>query len=252
MCKGVVLAGGTGSRLRPLTEVTNKHLLPVYDWPMIFYPINTLKLLGITDICVVVGGNSVGDVLNLLGDGSRFGVRLTYKHQSSAGGIAQALELTRDFVGSDSVTVILGDNVFLQAPDGFADGDSTPCVVTTRVQNPEDFGCVVWGGLESGEVPYISEIVEKPASPPSNSIVTGLYHYPNDVFCMIEKLKPSDRGELEITDVNNMMIERYGGLSYAEVEEGSWLDAGSVDSIFLATSSVREGKIFHEFRSSIG
>jgi glucose-1-phosphate thymidylyltransferase len=253
MCKGVVLAGGTGSRLRPLTEVTNKHLLPIYDWPMIFYPINTLKQMGVKDICIVVGGNSVGDILNLLGDGSRFGVRLTYKHQKDAGGIAQALELTRDFVGGDSVTVILGDNIFLKTPKDIDACSELPWIVTTVVQNPEEFGCVVWSTLEDDKGNLlIDEIIEKPVVPPSNDIVTGLYHYPNGVFNMIDTLKPSERGELEITDVNNMMIEKYGGINSSEVEEGMWLDAGCVESIFLASSSVREAKIFHEFTNSLG
>jgi glucose-1-phosphate thymidylyltransferase len=245
---GVILAGGLGTRLRPVTEVTNKHLLPVYNWPMIFYPINTLKSMGIEEICIILGGNSVGDIVNLLGDGSRFGVNLSYKHQTKPGGIAQALGLSRSVVEQRDVVVILGDNVFIQQPSL---PDRFPCLTVTSVDNPKEFGCVEWDGS------FIKHVVEKPDNPTSNDIVTGLYFYPNEVFEMIDKLSPSARGELEISDINNMFIDFDIGFGPEEIKPivvptDSWYDAGSVDAIFTASQAVRKAYKQKKFESHIG
>lgn len=233
--KGVILAGGTGTRLRPCTEVTNKHLLPVYDWPMLFYPINTLKGGGVDDICIVVGGNSVGDIVSLCGDGSRFGVRLTYKYQKGAGGIAEALALTRDFVGGEDVAVILGDNIFLDRVQ--LDSAYVPSVFVTEHPHPEAFGCVEFsanGGVD--------RIVEKPKNPPSNTIVTGLYIYNGRrLYDLIDKLEYSDRGELEITDLNNLLNEQVV-LEAIYVSANTWYDAGSVESILRSGNAAKKHK----------
>jgi glucose-1-phosphate thymidylyltransferase len=245
---GVVLAGGLGTRLRPITEVTNKHLLPVYNWPMIFYPINTLKSMGIKDICIILGGNSVGDIVNLLGDGSRFGINLSYKHQTKPGGIAQALGLARSAVEDRDIVVILGDNIFISQPKM---PHTFPCLTVTSVSNPEEFGCVEWDGH------FIKSIVEKPKNPTSNDIVTGLYFYPNEVFDMINTLTPSRRGELEITDINNMFIDEDKGFGPEQINPmvvppDTWYDAGSVDAIFTASQAVRKSYSQKKFESFIG
>lgn len=243
--KGILLAGGNGTRLKPLTEVTNKHLLPVYDWPMIFYPINTLKSMGVTDICVIVGGNSVGDVVNLCGDGSRFGVKLTYRHQKEAGGIAHALGLARDFAGDEDVLVILGDNIFASLQNA---SFSVPHVWLAESAHPEDFGCA---DINDGK---LVGVVEKPtrSQAPSSLIVTGLYAYPNDVFNRIGELKPSERGELEVTDLTNWYVESCG-VTYSLVKKYSWFDAGSVIDILLASAEMREYKsVGKSFNNCIG
>lgn len=226
--KGVVLAGGLGSRLRPLTRVTNKHLLPVYDKPMIFYPIKTLVDAGITDIMLVTGGNNAGDFLRLIGNGEEFGLRhMNYAYQKNEGGIADALKLARHFVGDDKVAVMLGDN-FVQgsvkkAVDDFIQQPAGAKIFLKEVPNPQEFGVAE---LNGGNVKHI---FEKPKDPPTNLAVIGIYLYDNAVFEICETLIPSDRGELEITDVNNEYIRR-GTMTY-EIIDGWWADCGSFDAL---------------------
>lgn len=220
--KGIILAGGKGTRLRPLTEVTNKHLLPVYNKPMVLYPLETLKRFGIKDILIVTGGEHIGKFADTLGDGSAFEVKLTYKVQTEAGGIAQALLLAEEFAGNEPVTVILGDNIFDKHVVEPRQGRRA-VIFTKAVQNPNRFGVV---RLEGGNP---IEIVEKPSAWVSEYAVTGLYYYPPEVFEYIKTLKPSERGELEITDVNNWFIHR--GLLDVQVVDGFWSDAGTFDSL---------------------
>lgn len=226
--KGVVLAGGMGSRLRPLTRVTNKHLLPVYNKPMIFYPIQTLVDAGIVDIMLVTGGNSAGEFLRLIGNGEEFGLRhMNYTYQKTEGGIADALSLCKHFVGDDKVVVILGDN-FVQgsirkAAQEFEKQPSGAKIFLKEVDNPSEFGVPE---LEDGRV---KRIIEKPENPPSNLAVIGIYMYDSNVFDIVSTLKPSNRGELEITDVNNAYIDR-GDMTY-EVIEGWWADCGSFEAL---------------------
>jgi glucose-1-phosphate thymidylyltransferase len=222
--KGIVLAGGTGSRLYPLTKVTNKHLLPVGNKPMIYYPIEKLTGAGIEEILIVTGTEHMGDVVNLLGSGKEFGCRFTYKVQDEAGGIAQALGLARNFVGNDSMTVILGDNIFEsdlnRATKNYEKSGAQ--IMIKEVDNPQRFGVAELDGDK------IIGIEEKPDRPQSSYAVTGIYFYPPDVFDVIENLEPSDRDELEITDVNNYYI-RSGRMAYS-ILRGWWTDAGTPDS----------------------
>lgn len=232
--KGVILAGGTGSRLYPLTKVTNKHLLPVYDKPMIFYPIQTLIDAGIKEILIVSGRGHAGHFLELLGSGSDLGVRFTYEIQEEAGGIAQALYLARDFVDNDRVTVILGDNIFQdKAYNAIKNFDSGGHIFLKQVSNAQRFGVAE---VDEDKKKVIS-IEEKPKNPKSNYAVTGLYIYDKDVFSIIETLKPSGRGELEITDVNNYYIQR-GDMKYS-ILRGYWSDAGTFESLLNAGSLVK-------------
>jgi glucose-1-phosphate thymidylyltransferase len=226
--KGVVLAGGLGTRLRPLTRVTNKHLLPVYDKPMVFYPIQTLVDAGVKDIMLVTGGNNAGEFLRLLGNGEDFGLsQMHYTYQKTEGGIADALALTRSFVGSDKVVVILGDN-FIQgsikkAVEDFKQQPSGAKIFLKEVSNPQEFGVATLDGDS------VTRIVEKPRNPETNLAVIGIYMFDNDVFDICATLKPSDRGELEITDVNNEYIRR-GTMTY-EVLDGWWADCGSFEAL---------------------
>lgn len=235
--KGVILAGGTGSRLFPLTKVTNKHLLPVYDEPMIYYPLKTLINAGIKDILIVSGKGHVGHFLELLGSGSEFGVRLSYDIQKEAGGIAQALSLARGFADGDSVTVILGDNIFednvKEAVQSFRKGAR---IFLKPVTDAQRFG-VADVDSETGQVRGIEE---KPKQPKSDLAVTGLYIYDNSVFDIIRTLKPSGRGELEITDVNNSYLKAES-LSYSLLN-GYWTDAGTFESLFRASELVKKTK----------
>ena len=236
--KGVILAGGTGSRLYPLTKVTNKHLLPVYDKPMIFYPIQTLIDAGIKEIMIVSGRGHAGHFLELLGSGADLGVKFTYEIQEEAGGIAQALYLAEDFADEDNVTVILGDNIFQ---------DNSEMILCKRfnygaqiflksVPDAQRFGVAE---IEERNKKVIC-IEEKPQNPKSNYAVTGLYIYDKDVFSIIETLKPSGRGELEITDVNNHYIQR-GDMKYS-ILNGYWSDAGTFDSLLKAGNLVKNQK----------
>ena len=235
--KGVILAGGLGSRLRPCTLVTNKHLLPVYDKPMVYYPIQTLLDAGIDEILLVTGGEHAGDFLKLLGNGKSIGVRdLHYTYQEGEGGIADALKLAEDFADGGKIVVILGDNIIeMNIKKAVADFFTQPTgakVLLKEVSDPHRFGVA---RFEGGE---IVEIIEKPKDPPSNLAVTGIYMYDRDVFDFARTLVPSSRGELEITDVNNAYLER-GDLSH-EVLEGWWTDAGTFESLFRATALVAE------------
>jgi glucose-1-phosphate thymidylyltransferase len=226
--KGVVLAGGLGTRLRPLTRVTNKHLLPVYNKPMIYYPIQTLVDAGIVDIMLVTGGNNAGDFLRLIGNGEEFGLRhMNYTYQKTEGGIADALSLCRHFVGDDKVVVILGDN-FVQgsirkAAEDFEKQPKGAKIFLKEVDNPSEFGVPVLDGDR------VVRIIEKPKDPPSNLAVIGIYMYDSEVFNIVSTLRPSDRGELEITDVNNAYIDR-GSMTY-EVIDGWWADCGSFEAL---------------------
>jgi len=234
--KGIILAGGTGSRLYPLTKVTNKHLLPVGKYPMIYYSIQKLLMANITDILIVTGKDHMGDVVNLLGSGSEFGVNLTYKVQDQAGGIAQALGLAEHFVGDDSMIVILGDNVFSDeiAPivERYNEQGRGAKILIKQVEDPERYGVPELEGNS------IVGIEEKPSAPKSNYAVTGIYMFDRHVFDIIKKLEPSGRGELEITDVNNAYI-RNGQLTY-DVIEGWWTDAGTHASWIRANEFAKD------------
>ncbi len=236
MKKGVILAGGTGSRLYPLTKVTNKHLLPIYNKPMIFYPLNTLIKAGITDILIVSGRGHAGHFLDLLGSGKEFGVRINYEVQEEAGGIAQALALAEDFVDNQKFIVILGDNIFEdnfeKEVDNFFSSEFQAKIFLKDVPDPQRFGVAKLAGNK------IESIEEKPERPRSNLAVTGLYLYDSSVFDVIRKLKPSNRGEYEITDVNNHYVN-LGKMSYSIVD-GFWSDAGSFESLFRASSLIRK------------
>jgi glucose-1-phosphate thymidylyltransferase len=233
--KGVVLAGGLGTRLQPLTTITNKHLLPVYDKPMIYYPIQTLVDAGITDIMIVTGGTYAGDFLRLIGNGEDFGLsRINYAYQKGEGGIAQALGLAKGFVGDDKLVVILGDNLFEKGiaagVHAFAEQDRGSRIYLKEVDHPWEYGVAEVVGDR------VKRIIEKPKNPPSNLAVIGVYMYPPDVFEIIERLKPSARGELEITDVNNAYIER--GEMRWEMLDGWWLDAGENHKALLRANLI--------------
>lgn len=237
--KGVILAGGTGSRLYPLTKVTNKHLLPVYNKPMILYPLETLKSLGINDICIVSGGEHIADFMRLLGSGLEFEVKLTYKVQDGPKGIAHALLQAEEFVKKgEKIAVILGDNIFGKVETSsniFSDNDNA-YIYLKEVEDPERFGVA-----KLNDDKNVTEILEKPKSPPSKFVVTGLYIYPNDVFDFIKTLKPSQRGELEITDVNNWYIKQ--GRLKAMFLDSFWSDAGTFESLLKATLFVANKRV---------
>ena len=235
--KGVVLAGGTGSRLFPLTKITNKHLLPIYDKPMIYYPIQTLVDAGICDILIVTGGRNAGDFLRLLANGKEFGlVHLNYTYQEGEGGIADALSLAEHFADGDKLCVVLGDNLIegsiRQAVDDFKNQPTGAKILVKRVTDAERFGVAEINGS------HIVGIEEKPQKPKSDLAVVGIYLYDGTVFDKVRTLVPSRRGELEITDVNNAYI-REGSMTWAELE-GWWTDAGTFDSLLRATNLVAE------------
>lgn len=241
--KGIILAGGTGSRLYPLTKVTNKHLLPVGKYPMIFHAVSKLKKAGITDVLVVTGKEHMGDVVSLLGSGSEMGVSFTYKVQDEAGGIAQALSLAEHFVGNDQMVVILGDNVFADDISSFVDNfkkqETGAKILIQEVHDPKRFGVPELQGDR------IVSIEEKPQNPKSNYAVTGIYMYDHKVFDIIKTLKPSARGELEVTDVNNAYIER-GELTF-DVLQGWWTDAGTHASFARANELAKDLVFGEEF-----
>lgn len=235
--KGVVLAGGTGSRLSPLTRVTNKHLLPVYDKPMIYYPLQTLVQAGIDDILIVTGGHSAGDFLRLLRNGKDFGLhQLNFAYQEGEGGIADALRLAEPFVRGDKVCVVLGDNIIegsvLEARKKFDKQEKGAKILLKEVPDPERFGVPVF---DHGK---IARIEEKPRTPASPYAVVGIYFYDATIFERIRGLKPSDREEYEITDVNNSYLAD-GHLTH-EILEGWWTDAGTFESLWRASNLVRE------------
>ncbi|MBT3412494.1 MAG: NTP transferase domain-containing protein [Candidatus Jacksonbacteria bacterium] len=227
--KGIILAGGTGSRLRPLTKVTNKHLLPVYNKPMIHYPLGILVYAGITEVMVVSGKGHAGHFLELLGSGKDMGVNLSYEVQEEAGGIAQALGLTQNFAQDDDVAVILGDNIFTDreavksAVSEFKGGGH---IFLKEVPDPSRFG------VPTLEGETVVKIDEKPEDPATSFAVTGLYLYDKDVYSVVKNLKPSDRGELEITDVNNEYIKK--GSLRSTILQGDWTDAGTFESLLRA------------------
>lgn len=235
--KGIVLAGGLGTRLHPLTKVTNKHLLPVYNRPMIYYPIQALVNAGIHEILIVTGGNNAGDFLRLLGNGREFGLQhLGYTYQEGEGGIADALRLAEHFSEGQPVCVILGDNIIegniLAAAAAFRTQQVGAKILLKEVKDPQRFGVPVLDGDR------VVKIEEKPANPKSPYAVTGIYFYDATVFEIIKTLKPSGRGELEITDVNNAYIAS-GRLSW-NLLEGWWTDAGTIDSLLLANQLVAQ------------
>ena len=236
--KGIVLAGGTATRLFPLTIVTNKHLLPIYDRPMIYYPIETLASMGIREVMVVVGGKSVGDVVELLGDGSHFGLDLTYRYQAGAQGIAQAIGLARGFVGDDASCCVLGDNI-LRGPaladvaSEFEHGPHGAGTLLYRVPDPERFRVA-----ELDSEGNVIGFEEKPESPKSDLIPVGVYFLRPDAFGVIDHLAPSGRGEFEITDVLNHYVP--DGRLFTRVYEGHWTDAGTVPSLLRASELARD------------
>lgn len=232
--RGIILSGGSGTRLRPLTKITSKQLLPVYNRPMIYYPLNTLIKAGIKEILIIVAPERAGDYLNLLGSGKEFGVRFTYEIQDKPEGLAQAFLIGEKFIGHDDVAMILGDNIF---EDDFSEEirnfKSGAKVFAKKVPDPERFGVVKFGADMKAE-----KIVEKPQEYLSDYAVTGLYVYDNRVIEVAKTMKPSGRGELEITDVNNWFLEK-GELEVAEVK-GEWLDAGTFDSLLRAQNFAKE------------
>jgi glucose-1-phosphate thymidylyltransferase len=235
--KGVVLAGGTGSRLFPLTKITNKHLLPIYDKPMVYYPIQTLVDAGIREIMIVTGGRNAGDFLRLLGNGKEFGLaHLDYSYQEGEGGIAEALALAEHFADNERVCVILGDNIIegsiRGAVQAFGEQPAGARILLKQVPDAERFGVAEIRGER------IAGIEEKPKRPKSNYAVTGIYLYDSTVFEKIRTLVPSDRGELEITDVNNAYIR--AGLMTFSFLEGWWTDAGTFESLLRAGNLVAQ------------
>lgn len=235
--KGVVLAGGLGTRLRPLTSVTNKHLLPVYNQPMIYYPIQTLVNAGIKDIMVVTGGSSAGDFLRLLGNGKEFGLKhLNYTYQEGEGGIAAALSLVEHFAANEPVCVVLGDNIIegniLSAVKAYRAQGSGAKILLKKVEDPQRFGVPQLNGNR------VIRIEEKPKKPKSEYAVIGIYMYDATVYDIIRTLKPSARKELEITDVNNAYIAR-NAMTWEEIE-GWWTDAGTFESLLRASILVAE------------
>jgi glucose-1-phosphate thymidylyltransferase len=237
--KGIVLAGGTGSRLFPLTKITNKHLLPIYDKPMIYYPIQTLVDAGIRDILLVTGGRNSGDFLRLLANGKEFGLKhLNYAYQEGEGGIADALALAEHFADGDKICVILGDNILegsiADAVQAFEKQDRGARILLKEVTDAERFGVAE---MKDGR---IVSIEEKPKKPKSNCAVTGIYMYDGSVFEKVKHLVPSGRGELEITDVNNAYIKD-GTMTFSYVE-GWWTDAGTFESLLRATNLVAHSR----------
>jgi len=235
--KGVVLAGGTGSRLNPLTRVTNKHLLPVYDKPMVCYPIKTLVNAGIREILLVTGGKNAGDFLRLLGNGKDFGLKhLNYTYQEGEGGIAEALGLAEHFADGDPICVILGDNIIenhiCNAVENFKEQKHGAKILVKEVPDAERFGVAEIRGN------HVIGIEEKPRAPKSNQAVIGIYLYDATVFEKIRRLKPSGRGELEITDVNNFYVQE-GRLTYDRLD-GWWTDAGTFESLLRANNLVAQ------------
>lgn len=240
--KGIILAGGLGTRLYPLTKITNKHLLPVYDKPMIYYPLQSLVNAGIADIMIVTGGNHAGDFLRLLGNGREFGLKdIAYTYQEGEGGIAAALSLCEHFADGEKICVVLGDNLieknFRASVAAFERQERGARLLLKEVPDPERFGVPVFEGDR------LVRVEEKPRQPKSRYAVTGIYLYDARVFEFIRRLKPSDRGELEISDVNNFYIEE--GTATWEVLDGWWTDAGTFESLHRASNLVAQGGANH-------
>ncbi len=231
--KGIILAGGTGTRLRALTKVTNKHLLPIYDKPMIYFPINTLKSSGIDSILIVTDKRRTSDFLLLLGSGSDFGVRFTYALQESAKGIGDALSKANDFANADHITVILGDNIIFGEVKELKEPMNKSCrIFLKEVKDPERFGIAY---IKNGK---LQKIVEKPREPKSNLAIIGLYQYKSNVFDVITKIRPSKRNEMEITDVNKYFLEN-ADIEY-KIINNEWIDAGTIESLFEANEMERD------------
>ncbi len=233
--KGIVLAGGLGTRMYPLTKVTNKHLLPLYNEPMIYYPIKTLVNAGIDEILIVTGGQNSGDFLRLLGNGKDFGLKhINYTYQEGEGGIAAALSLAEHFADGDKIAVMLGDNIIEKniksAVDAYKSQNEGARIMLKEVNDPQRFGVPVFEGNK------IVRVEEKPSQPASNYAVIGIYMYDSKVFDFIKELKPSERGELEITDVNNFYIN--AGKMEWNILDGWWSDAGTFDSLLYASNMV--------------
>ncbi len=238
--KGVILCGGLGKRLEPLTRITNKHLLPVYNKPMVYYPIQTLVDAGIKDIMIVTGGNNAGDFLRLIGNGQEFGLRhINYTYQRGEGGIAEALSLTEHFVDRSKVVVILGDNLIggsiKRYVDKFKLQDQGARVLVKKVNDPERFGVAQ---IKNGK---IISIEEKPKTPKSNFVITGIYMYDEKVFDIVKTLKPSGRGEMEITDVNNAYLK--AKQLYYDILGGWWTDCGLPETLYRAATLARKNTL---------
>ncbi|WIY62390.1 sugar phosphate nucleotidyltransferase [Bacillus arachidis] len=246
--KGIILAGGTGSRLYPITKVTNKHLLPVGRYPMIYHSVYKLRECGITDIIVITGKEHMGDVVNFLGSGADFGVSFTYRVQEKAGGIAEALGLCETFVGNEKMIVILGDNVFSDSLKPYVENyrkqEAGARILLKEVDDPQRFGVP---HIQEGEIVCIEE---KPVFPKSNYAVIGIYMYDSSVFPMIRQLKPSQRGELEVTDINNEYLAR-GVLNY-DTLQGWWTDAGTHPSLYKANTLAQHVDFGDEFNGGGG
>lgn len=236
--KGVILAGGTGSRMMPCTKVTNKHLLPVYNKPMIYYPLFTLINAGIKEIFLVSGAGHAGHFLNLLGSGSQFGVKITYDIQEKAGGIAQALGLAEDFADNDQVVVILGDNIFEDNITEYVNAFKKQKVGARIFLKEVDIESAKRFGIATVKGDKVTYVEEKPPKPKSNLAMTGLYMFDSQVFDIIKKLKPSGRGELEITDAIDAYLKK--DQLYYNMIKGFWSDAGTFESLFKASLFIRE------------
>jgi len=239
--KGIVLAGGFGTRLMPLTKVVNKQLLPVYNKPLIYYPILTLKQAGIREILVISGPGHAGQLLDLLGSGKELGVDLSYDIQEEPKGIAHGLAIAEDFADNSGIALILGDNIFeddlKKAVKDFKAQEKGAKIIIKKVPDPKRFGVVKFNN--KGD--KIIKVIEKPKNPPTNWMVTGFYLYDNQVFNVIRKLKPSARGEYEITDVNNFYIKE-GTMTYQKTK-GKWIDAGLPESLYKAATFIRKKEI---------
>ncbi len=239
--KGVILAGGTGSRLRPLTSVTNKHLLPIYDKPMIYYPIETLKSAGVKHILVITGKEHAGDVFALLGSGKDFGIDFTFRVQDTAGGLPHAINLARDFVGDDKFVSINGDNILFESIEEYAkefEKSNDLSKILLYKGTPQEATQAGVAVLDKKN--KVIEVIEKPKNPPTTEIVIGVYFYTPDVFNIIKSLKPSARGELEIADLHNHYI-RQGKLSASKLKK-HWLDAGTIDELARVNEYVSKSK----------
>lgn len=236
--KGIILAGGTGSRLYPLTKITNKHLLPIYNKPMIYYPLQTLITAGIRDILIVSGRGHAGHFVNLLGSGKEFGVRISYEVQEEAGGIPQAIGLAEDFIGNEKFISINGDNILLGSIKKYAaefqKGDEEARILLYKATSEE----AKKAGVAVLEGDGVKEIIEKPRNPPTNWVSTGVYMLSPSVFGLIKKLKPSKRGELEIADIQNHYIKK--GTLKADKLDYMWMDAGSFDELLRANNIVAQ------------
>ncbi len=232
--KGIILAGGKATRLRPLTKITSKQLLPIYNKPMIFYPINTLVKAGIKDILIIVAPDYAGHFLNLLGSGSEFGAKFSYEIQEEPAGLAQAFLIGENFIGNDNVTMILGDNIFEHDfTESIANFEHGGRIFAKKVPDPERFGVVEFDGQNK-----VISIVEKPEKPASDYAVVGIYIYDNNVVKYAKSLKPSVRGEIEITDLNNIYLKN--GELKVDIIEGLWEDAGTFDSLLRANNLIAD------------